>query len=202
VVARPSKAVRKSVSERERTAHHEAGHAVLSAAINDAPHFVSIRPRGGTLGRSGQRMFARPTSLVQVHVAGFAAEHLLTRRRPRQFDQELGMALMSVLDPTLCDTFPNVKTCDGYMAVREVLKVAVLGADEIRHEVDRLYEIARESLATVWPAVAGVARALLRHEELDRAGLDAAIGDVDIYGPVVAVQRAHGLMLSCSTAAP
>lgn len=31
-------------------------------------------------------MFVRSDSLAQVYLAGFAAEHLLTRRRPRQYD--------------------------------------------------------------------------------------------------------------------
>ena len=73
---------------RTRTAYHEAGHAVLSAAINDRPRHVSIREAHGTLGRSGQLMFARVTSLVQVYLAGFAAEHILTKRRPRQYELE------------------------------------------------------------------------------------------------------------------
>lgn len=39
-----------------------------------------------------------------------------------------------------------------------------------------------------------LAEALLVHEELDREGLDEAIGDTDIYLPVFAVQREHGLL--------
>lgn len=69
---------RPSVSSRTRTAHHEAGHAVLSAAINDMPLHASIRAAHRTLGRTAQRMFARPTSLAQLYLAGFAAEHLRT----------------------------------------------------------------------------------------------------------------------------
>jgi hypothetical protein len=50
---------------RARTAFHEAGHAVLSAAINDRPERVTIRGRDGTLGRSAQKMTVRPTSLAR-----------------------------------------------------------------------------------------------------------------------------------------
>jgi hypothetical protein len=46
---------------------------VLNAAINDKPHHVSIRAAHGTLGRTGQKRFAPPTSLTQVYLAGFAA---------------------------------------------------------------------------------------------------------------------------------
>ena len=87
----------KRITERTRTAYHEAGHAVLSAAINDTPELVSIREEHATLGRTRQRMFARPTLLVQVHLAGFAAEHLHTGRRSRQLDQEVGFAIVARL---------------------------------------------------------------------------------------------------------
>jgi hypothetical protein len=131
---------------------------------------------------------------VQIHVAGFAAEHLLTRRRPRQFDRELGFAIISRDDPELRRAFEGSDERDGYRAVREVLRMAELRTDgEIKREVDRFYDAARASLAAVWPAVRGVAGALLKHEELDRDGVFDAIGGVDIYAAVLRVQVAHGL---------
>ena len=66
--------------------------------------------------------------------------------------------------------------------------------EEIRQEVDRFYEIARASVSTVWSSVQALAKALLVHEELDREGIDEAIGEADIYLPVFAVQRAHGFL--------
>lgn len=192
-----SRRARDAADARTSLAFHEAGHAVLSAAINDTPRVVSIRPFGNTLGRSGQRMLARPSVLVQVHVAGFAAEHLLTRRRPRQFDQELGFAILSRDDPELRLAFEGSDERDGYRAVHEVLRVADLHSDdEIKREVDRFYDAARESLAAVWPSIRGVAHALLKHEELDRDGVFDAIGGDDIYGAVLRVQAAHGLRTS------
>jgi ATP-dependent Zn protease len=184
---------RRRVSQRTRTAYHEAGHVVLSAAINDTPHHVSIRADHGTLGRSGQKMLARPTSLAQVYLAGFAAEHLLTGRRPRQLDLEVRFGILSHSDPALCALFEIVSS-DGYGAVREALRTGVRETDEeIHREIERFYEIARQSLSTVWPPVRAVAEALLAQEELDRDGLDEAIGEVDILLPVLAGQRAHGL---------
>jgi len=178
----------RNVSTRTRIAYHEAGHAVLSAAIADRPQHVSIRPEGPTLGRSGARMSARPTSRVQVHLAGFAAEHILTGRRSRQLAQEVGFALLSCLDPKLGEAFTGTEHHDGHRAVQEVLKMGQFGTDdEVRREVERFYEIARESLSSVWPAVAAVAKALLKHEELQREGADAALGDFDIFSPVFQV---------------
>ena len=195
---RPSRASTQrgcAIDPRTRTAYHEAGHALLSAAINDKPHYVSIRCDHGTLGRSGQRMFARPASLAQVYLAGFAAEHIATGRRPRQYDLETGLAILAHTDPALVETFEGVESTDGYGAAREVLRAGVRPVeDELRREVDRLYEVARESLSAVWPSVKALVEALLVREEIDRDGINRAIGDADIYAPVFAVQQAHGLL--------
>jgi len=148
---------------RARTAHHEAGHAVLSVAINDHPEHVSIRGHGETLGRSAQKMLGRPTSLAQVYLAGFAAEHLLTGRRPQAFGVEVGLGVLAHLDPKLVDTIEGVDAADGYGAVHQVLRSGVREVeDEIRTEVERLYGVARESLRAVWPSVRTVAEALNR----------------------------------------
>ena len=177
-----------------RTAYHEAGHAVLSAALDDRPYVVSIRTRGHTLGRSSARMAAGPTSLVQMHLAGFAAEHVLAGRRPRQLDQEIGFALFARRDGALVGAVEAAGDRDGHRAVRLVLAVgADESDDEIRREVERLYEIARASLGAVWPVVEAVAGALLERGELDRDAFDDAVGDLDIVAPVARVQRAHGL---------
>jgi len=177
------------------TAYHEAGHAVLSAAINEKPRHVSIRPEGQTLGRSKALMTAPPSSLAQVHLAGFAAEHLLVRRRPRDLDREISFAILAHDDRALLDAFAGSEERDGYRAIQEVLASGIGRTDEaIRREVDRLYEVARESLITAWPAVKAVAKALVKHQELDRDGLNEAIGDFDIDSSVACVQRAHGLL--------
>jgi hypothetical protein len=94
---------RKSTDARIPTAHHEAGHAVLSAAINDRPEHVSIRGHEGTLGRSAQKMLGRPTCLALGLPGRFAAEHLLTGRRPRGFDIEVGLGVLAHLDRDLVE---------------------------------------------------------------------------------------------------
>lgn len=93
------------VRARTRTAYHEAGHALLSAAINDKPHHVSIRTAHGTLGRTTQKMSARPTCLAQVYLAGFAAENIATGCRPRQYRIETGLAILAHTDRALVATF-------------------------------------------------------------------------------------------------
>ena len=185
----------KSISARTRLAYHEAGHAVLSAAIGNTPDHVSIRAKGHTLGRSGARMSVRPTSRVQVHLAGFAAEHVLTGRRPRHLHEEIGFGLLARLDPELRAAFEHSEDRDGYRAVEEVLNMGVFESDdEIKREVERFYDIVRESLSAAWETVRSVAKALLTHEELDRDAVDEALGVGDLYTLVFAVQRRHGVM--------
>lgn len=186
----------KKIDLRTRTAYHEGGHAVLSAAINDTPRHVSIKPNGDTLGRSGARMSARSTTLVQVHLAGFGAEHVLTSRRPRQLDQEIAFALVARSDVGLRKAFAGSEHHDGYRAVQEVLRMGVYEDDEaIKSEVNRFYEIARESLSAVWPAVEAMANALLEHEELDREDVEKVLEPFELFPSVLRVQQAHGLLL-------
>jgi hypothetical protein len=140
-------------------------------------------------------MSARPSARVQVHLAGFAAEHLLTGRRPRQLDQEIGFALVARLDPDLGEAYAGSKTRDGHRAVEEVLRIGTYDDDDaIRREVDRFYEVAHESLSVIWSSVKAVANALLRNEEIERRGFEEVLGDADLYTPVFAVQRAHGFL--------
>jgi len=140
-------------------------------------------------------MLVGPTSLAQVYLAGFAAEHLLMCRRPRSFDVEVGLGLLAHLDPHLVETIDGVEATDGYGAVHQVLRTGVREVEgEIRAEVERLYGVARESLGAVWPTVKVVASALHDREELDRAGLDDVLADADVFAPILAIQRAHGLL--------
>jgi hypothetical protein len=140
-------------------------------------------------------MLAPPTSLAQVYLAGFAAEHILTGRRPRQYDVETGLAILAHTDPTLTAKFDGLRTSDGYGAVLHLLRTGARPEqEELRREVDALYEIARASVSAVWSSVTALAAALLRDEELDRDGVDGVLGDADIQSPVFAVQRAHGLL--------
>src|SRR5258706_2218423 len=153
---------------RTLTAYHEAGHAVLGAALFETPHHVSIRADAHTLGRSRAAMPPKPTLRAQIHLAGFAAEHLLTGRRPRQLAQEVGFAIMARLDPALAAAFAGAEDRDGQRTVLEVSRTALFASDDaLAREVDRLYDIARASLRAVWPAVTRLADALLENETLN-----------------------------------
>ena len=185
---------RKKDNSRALLAYHEAGHAVLSAAINEVPSQVSIIGDAASLGRTSQRMLARPSVLAQVCLAGFAAEHLLTGRRPRQLDQEVRFSILARRDSELMKAFAGADQRDGHRAVQEVQRMMLPRSDdELSQAVNRLYDAARESLGCVWPAVGRVAAALLERESLDRDGVCDAIGDVDVLGAVFAIQDQRGL---------
>ena len=122
------------------------------------------------------------------------------RPRERQLQWNLGIAFTegsspcvagddqeAARDPRSITDLGEVCSQRGECALRET-------DEEIKAEVDRFYEIARESLSAVWRAVEAVATALLKHEELDRDGVDAALEDIDISMPVFEVQKAHGLL--------
>jgi hypothetical protein len=130
-----------------------------------------------------------------VYLAGFAAEHLLTGRRPRQLEREVAFGILALSDPDLSTAFDGIESSDGCRAVQEVLRTGVREIDEeIRREVERLYEIATKSLSAVWSAVDAIAKLLLQQEELDRAGVSGALGAFDVVMPVLGVQRAYGLL--------
>lgn len=185
----------KRISARQRTAYHEAGHAVLSAAINDAPHYVSILEQEGSLGRAAYWMHGRPELLVQVHLAGYAAEEILTGKRTKDTEKRLGWACLSVgrSIPGLAEGHEGT---DEHRAIGELLKMGIPGETEkLRQEIDRFLGIAKESLVSVWPSVEAVAKALLKHGEIDRDEFLNLIAD-DIYTRVFKVQVKHGMMKS------
>ena len=172
------------VSLLTRTAYHEAGHTVLAASIDDWPELVSIRPRGSTLGRSRQRMAGRPEMLVQVYLAGFAAEHLLTSRRPLDLAREVRFALVARAMPDVGERFPDSMATDGHRAVQEILRMErAPDDDEIARAVDRFYDVARESLSVVSLTVDRVARSLLRKQELHCDELRATFADASVFAP-------------------
>jgi hypothetical protein len=180
-----------------RTAYHEAGHAVLGAAMGDLPERVSIGADERTLGRCEQRLIGRPTSRVQVWLAGDAAEHLLVQRRPASYMRILEGTIRVVCTMPELASDPSLSAIDQFNAVQTLLAMGCSrDPRELMVEAERFYGVAKESLRVVWPTVDRVASALLRHRELDRDRLFSAIGNVDLSARVHAVQGVHGLAIA------
>jgi hypothetical protein len=123
-------------------------------------------------------------------LAGFATEHLLIGQRARQLDREVRFSLLALRDSDLAAAFAGSDETDGHRAVQAVLQLGLLSEHEIAQELARFYAAARASLVAVWPGVHALAKALLRHQELDTEGVLEAIRGIDVTGPVLAVQRA------------
>lgn len=162
--------------------------------IHQTPVHVSIRITDDKLGRCVQRKLATPERRALVYLAGLAAEHVATGRRPGRYEREVQLGILAHTDPSLVETFEGVQTCDAYGAVRALLACGVRPVpEELRVEVDRLYETTRESIVAVWPSVKAIAGALLAREELDEDSIESLLGGHDLSTPVLAIQRAHGL---------
>lgn len=183
------------ITPRQRIAYHEAGHAVVSAAINDAPHLVSIIANDYSRGRSRYAFEAHPEQLVQVHLAGLAAEELLSGSAPRELrGPRLGISILACTATSHIEIPASVDGSDQHLAVQEILTMGCApNRDSIRTEFERFYAIAKAAVESVWPAVTAVAQALLERSELRRDAFFEAVGARDIYAPVSAVQKANGL---------
>jgi len=96
---------------------------VLSTAIHEPPVLVSVRPVERRFGKTTLRAGGRPNAVAQVVLAGFAGEHLLTGRRPRQLRAGVEVAIIHLYDPEVVAGLRPWET-DGFAAVEEVRRPA------------------------------------------------------------------------------
>lgn len=150
--------------DREQTAYHEAGHAVLAFLVASTGLHASVKPDGDTLGvvqfEFGIEAY-RPRTAIAIWLAGPAAQaHLLSLR-------EFGCAATAQNDR---DQFQNVAY--GQSDLREACTLAKRTFTS-RHEAKAAVHSLRENIAqlfasrpAVWRAVEVLAAALLEHGEL------------------------------------
>ncbi|HEX2882457.1 MAG TPA: hypothetical protein VHO25_23210 [Polyangiaceae bacterium] len=182
------------MNQLRRIAYHEAGHGVLSAALNDAPRLLSIRETQESLGRSRYEMDVGPKVRVQIHLGGFAAEEILTGHPARQFmGPDLRGSIYAHTHAVEEFVVCRFRSCDQYLAIEELLLMGCPREElSLRNEIAQFYDISKRSLKAVWPAVVSVTRALLKHGELDRRAFNAAVAGHDVYR-VIDVQRECGI---------
>jgi hypothetical protein len=151
--------------ERARTAHHEAGHLLIGSLFGFACSSVSIRPDDlrGSLGR----VVTMEGPETRSHRVGSAGQILIEVRREtvEQWVCTLfaGFAAEARFAPDACDAARNGAWGDDEQA-EEYLSRAGMANDSVRHL------LRARSAALVeqhWRAIEYVARALLKHEELD-----------------------------------
>ncbi len=185
------------------TAHHEAGHAVLFAALTESlPHEVSIVPDDRTLGRAGYRGFVPPHELVQICLAGYAAEELHTLRQPRCLNRDVSTAVFMHLNPVPSEADPfgsssRLKEQDWSKAVSQVIMMSTLIEHEaIKSTTLRFYHLTKEALTSVWPAVERVAKTLLERKAISGEELQGILAEYNLFLPVFEAQNKHGAWIN------
>ena len=107
---------------------------------------------------------------------------------------DLSLSITALTKPELSFLSERLETSDQYLAVQDILFMGEAATDvEIRAGIECYYVAAKDSLAAVWPVVVSVAKALLKHTELDYSMFSDAVAGHDIYTPVFKVQDVHGL---------
>jgi cell division protease FtsH len=185
---RANKSRRIEQQEREATAYHEAGHAVLQMLLKDADplHKVTIIPRGQAMGvtfslpekdRYGySRRFMEAT--MRVLCAGRLAEGRHTGDISSGAGMDIQMvtayARAMVLKWGMSDRlgFVNYAGEDSremYIPEKDYSpETARIIDEEIRRISDEAYDEARRMVEQHWTAIDAVAQALLKYETLTR----------------------------------
>lgn len=197
-------AARKSLimSEREReiTAYHEAGHAIVAKSLKNADpiHKVTIIPRGLALGMTQQlptedRFTVSRSFLLDrlaIAMGGRAAEQVIFNEQTTGAGQDIKQATelarkmvaqwgMSILGPIHMDQREEMIFLGKELQTQR--EVSELTAQRVDREVKRLvmeaHEKATEILIERIDALKRLAKALLEKETLDGAEVDAIISE-------------------------
>ncbi len=187
-----------SKDERERTAYHESGHALLGMLIPgaDPVRKISIIPRGRALGVTFQAPAADRYGYDAAYLrgrivgalGGRAAEQIVygnvTTGAESDLEQVTRIAKQMVGRWGMSDVIGNVSVLPG--PNDEPLLLAGTGAggpsektielvdQEVRRIIDACYEEALEKLGANRDKLESLTQALLKHETLDEADAYAA----------------------------
>jgi len=189
-----------SENERRLTAYHEAGHALVNVLVPglDPVHKVTIVPRGRALGitaslpEEDRHSHTRAYILGRLAVAygGRIAEELIfgpdqvTTGAALDFQQATDLARRMVTQFGMSDAIGPIAIAEREEAVLGPTVVARqpvsehtadLVDREVRRIVEEAYARARELLTTHLDALHALAAALLEHETLERAEVEAIV---------------------------
>jgi cell division protease FtsH len=202
VIAGPQRKSRLlSPKERELTAYHEGGHALVGKLLPEAnpPHKVTILPRGMALGYTIQlpqteqytltrgEILANITAILGGRVAEEVVFGEITTGAANDFEQATTLARKMVTEFGMSDSL-------GPLAFGTKHGPAVMGGDlaesrnysdeiayeidkEVRRIIDECYGRARTVLTVHRHVLDRIARALLERESLASDDLDALIVD-------------------------
>ncbi len=200
VIAGPQRKSRiLSPKERELTAYHEAGHALLGKLLPHAnpPHKVTILPRGMALGyvlplpQEEKYTLTRGEILANITamLGGRVAEEIvfgeITTGAANDFEKATELARKMVTEFGMSDKLGplTLGTKHGPVFLGRDLVESRNYSDEIAYEIDKevrriideCYSRARAVLLEHKPALERVAQALLERESLEGEELDALL---------------------------
>jgi cell division protease FtsH len=194
-----------SEPERERAAYHEVGHALvaLSSPHADPVHRVSIVPRGVAAIGVTQQLPAEDryintepelTARLAVMMGGRAAERLVYGELSTGAQNDLQQA--TTLARRMVEEFGMSDAVGPLALVRPPAFLVLDGAraepaPEVKAEIRRLLEEAEDRARAILEgqrdALDRVAHLLIERETLERAELEAALGERRPAAPPVAV---------------
>ena len=221
VIAGPQRKSRiLSPKERELTAYHEAGHALLGKLLPQAnpPHKVTILPRGMALGYTlplpQEERFTRTRGELITELAvllgGRAVEEIvfgeITTGAANDFEKATDLARKMVTEFGMSDKLGplTLGAKHGPVFLGRDLVESRNYSDEIAYEIDKevrriideCHTAARQALTKHRSALERIAQALLERESLDSDALDLLIAGrplpSDLLTPVTPVGTAEG----------
>lgn len=188
-----------SDEEKETTAYHEAGHALVAASIPDVDpvHKVSIIPRGRALGvtqllpEEDRHSHTKKSLLghIAMTMGGRAAEHLVFNRFTTGASDDLkkatDLARKMVCQWGMNENLGPLACADGDgqpFLGRDLLahksysnETAQLIDTEVKDIINKCYSRAREILTTRRQALEHIAKLLIEKETLDGEEVQRAI---------------------------
>ncbi len=182
--------------EKELTAYHEAGHALVSLLVpgNDPLHKVTIIPRGRALGVTMQlpeedrysmdrdRMLNTISVLFGGRIAEEIFMHQMTTGASNDFERATSIARDMVTRYGMSDVLGPMVYAENEGEIflgRSITKTTNMSEEtmrkvdsEIRRIIDEQYAVARNILDTNRDKVEAMAKALLDWETIDAEQID------------------------------
>jgi cell division protease FtsH len=206
-----------SVAEKERVAHHEAGHTLVALSVQHAApvHRVSIIPRSiGALGHTLQLpteerfLMTRSELLDQLTVmlGGRAAEEItfhgeISTGAANDLERASELARQMVTRFGMSERLGNLtygKPVSGRFLQSPFAaeernyseRTAELIDDEVQRLISETYEVSRSILTSRQAQLERIAQELIQKETLDRAQLDQLLNEAPI--PAARILPASG----------
>jgi cell division protease FtsH len=203
VVAGPErKSLVMSQKEKENTAYHESGHAVVGGLLPmaDPVHKVTIIPRGMALGitwslpdadrhsRTKNELLAQITMALSGRISEEIKFGDVTTGASNDFEKATELARRMVTQYGMSDTLGPIQYGRGN---HQVFLGRDFGEDrnyseeiagkidaEVRKIIENCYNDAKQLLADNWPKVERMVASLLEHETVDTEEVIAILNDL------------------------